>query len=228
MPCIIRIFLAIFVSILFISCEAQDEKPAYGTVLESIESNRKAFAQRYESADSIEKESILLEAKVYLEYMLVDSIFPYWYGTRWDFNGITQTPGEGKIACGYFVTTTLRDLSFQIPRIKWAQMASEPVIKKLCDKSIKRFSNKSIDAVESYLIESGNGIYLVGMDSHVGFIAVKDSKIRFVHSSYYKPDIGVMSEELTTNNPLSDANYRVIGKLFSKEMVGHWISAWKY
>ena len=39
--------------------------------------------------------------------LLTDKIFPYWYGTDWDFNGTTQKPNEGKIACGYFVTCLL-------------------------------------------------------------------------------------------------------------------------
>ena len=35
----------------------------------------------------------------FIEFV-VDSLLPCWYGTPWDFNGITETPGQGKIACG--------------------------------------------------------------------------------------------------------------------------------
>ena len=38
----------------------------------------------------------------------------YWIGTVWDFNGVTRTPKQGAIACGYFVTNVLTDLGFKI------------------------------------------------------------------------------------------------------------------
>ena len=30
---------------------------------------------------------------------MADSLIPFWYGTPWDYNGISQKPGNGKIAC---------------------------------------------------------------------------------------------------------------------------------
>src|SRR5215212_694349 len=36
--------------------------------------------------------------------IVYDSIIPYWIGTKWNFNGITEVPQKGSIACGYFVT----------------------------------------------------------------------------------------------------------------------------
>lgn len=41
--------------------------------------------------------------------IIIDSLMPCWYGTPWDFNGCTTEPGKGSIACGYFVSTVLRD-----------------------------------------------------------------------------------------------------------------------
>jgi hypothetical protein len=34
---------------------------------------------------------------------VIKNIVPSWIGTAWDFNGISQTPQKGSIACGYFV-----------------------------------------------------------------------------------------------------------------------------
>ncbi len=154
---------------------------------------------------------------------ITEKIFPYWYGTPWDFNGTTRVPKQGSIACGFFVTNILTDVGFNIPRIGWAQSASEVFIKKLAPNSIKRFSNRPISEVENYLLRTGDGLYLVGLDQHVGFIVVKDDEIEFVHSNYYQADIGVMSEEIDSANPLNDSNYRVIGKLLSNDMIINWI-----
>ena len=149
-------------------------------------------------------------------------MFPKWFGTPWDFNGTSTVPKKGLIACGYFVTTVLQHSGFKIPRVKWAQMASEGMIKKIC-KDIKRFHNAPIEQVAAYLNKKPDGLYIVGMDSHVGFLYRTGTKMRFVHSNYYQAQIGVMSEELAGQNPLDDSGYLVIGRLFDDEMIRKWI-----
>jgi hypothetical protein len=216
--------------VLFTNCSsnAQIATKSYDTLLAEINTQREVYAKAYSKGDSFQRDSIVTEARSYLIENLSDEIFPQWYGTQWYFNGTTQTPKKGKIACGYFVTTTLRDLGYKIPRIKWAQMASEPVIKKLTANTVHRFSNKSVQVVKSKLTALGDGVYLVGLDSHVGYIVVSKGKMRFVHANYYQSDIGVMSEKLETENPFNDSSYRVIGKLFSDEMVVSWLKGLEY
>lgn len=77
-------------------------------------------------------------------------------------------------------------------------------------------------------MKTGDGLYLVGLDCHVGFIIVKDETIKFVHSNYYQPEIGVMSEGIISENPLNDSRYRVIGKLLSDKMMIKWINETAY
>lgn len=112
--------------------------------------------------------------------------------------------------------------------MKWAQSASEVFITALSNPNVKRFSNQEISKVSAYLSVAGEGIYLVGLDQHVGFITYRDEEMYFVHANYYQPNIGVMKEELDSKNPLSDSNYRIIGKLFSKKMVINWLQETKY
>ncbi len=57
---------------------------------------------------------------------------------------------------------------------------------------------------------------------------MKGEEIKFVHSNYYQRDIGVMSEELDSDNPLKDSNYRVIGKIIDDAMIENWILNLKY
>ncbi|WP_299443849.1 hypothetical protein [uncultured Aquimarina sp.] len=206
---------------------AQNKK--YTSTLEEINKERVEIKYSYTSANtSSERDSIIIATRAYLFKTLVVDIFPLWYGTPWDFNGHTKTPGEGKIACGYFVTTTLQDVGFDIPRYKWAQSASEVFIKKLATDQVKRFTNKPLNTIEDFLLDSGNGLYLVGLDDHTGFISVENKKIRFIHASYYKPEIGVMAEALDSENPLKYSKYRVIGKLLSDTMVRNWIKGVRY
>ncbi|MGY3792989.1 hypothetical protein [uncultured Aquimarina sp.] len=201
----------------------------YIALKQQIERIQKEKQSAYNSAVSEEeKEVIIAETRTYIFNTLIDKVIPFWYGTPWDYNGHTKTPGKGKIACGYFITTTLEDMGFNIPRYKWAQSASEVFIKKLAGNNIKRFTNASIAKVESYVLQKGDELYLVGLDDHTGYIVVKDQKIKFIHANYYQPEIGVMSETLDTENPLKNSSYRVIGSLLSDTMVLNWIMNTQY
>src|SRR6187200_2544039 len=81
-----------------------------------------------------EKEKIFTSA-------VAETIIPGWIGTAWNFNGTSEKPQQGSIACGYFVTTILRDAGLSLARIKLAQCASEQMIISLVQsKYIHRFS----------------------------------------------------------------------------------------
>lgn len=222
------LFLLLWIAFGCLPIYGQSTTSAYSSLIQKIESKRLDFKKSYDEVNSSKRDSLITQAKDYLKETLTQEVFPHWYGTPWDFNGHTRIPNKGKIACGYFVTNTLSDMGFNIPRIKWAQSASEVFIKQLADSGIKRFLNKSITEIEAYLKKEGVGVYLVGLDYHTGFVVVEKDSIRFVHSSYYRPEIGVMSESIRTRNPLYDSKYRVFGKLFSNEMVRNWINGTDY
>lgn len=223
-----RTIISLSLLLITLTSIAQTTK-SYEKHTTDISKKRKVYHQEYISAETeTAKKAVITKVENYL-FEKIDETFTYWYGTPWDFNGVTRTPKSGKIACGYFVTIVLNDVGFKIPRVKWAQSASEVFIKKLSSSSdIKRFSNKPIEEVKKYLLQKGNGIYIVGLDVHTGYIKVKDGEAWFIHSSYYKPEIGVLSEKVDTINPLSDSNYVVIGKLLSDEMILNWMMGVSY
>ncbi|MDU1889823.1 MAG: hypothetical protein E6767_03970 [Dysgonomonas sp.] len=180
---------------------------------------REAFRKEYDKSKN--KDSILIEVQKYL-LSISDDFFKAWYNTPWTFHGHSKVPKEGSIACGYFITTTLQDMGFNIPRIKWAQQASEYLIKKVSS-DIKRFQKRPMSEIVEYIESKGEGLYIVGLDCHVGYIYYIEGQMSFVHANYYRPKIGVMSEPLVGRNPLNDSKYKVIGKIFDKEMVQNWI-----
>ncbi len=219
--------------LVIISCTGKEKKKlvlekkskiAYSVFVKDIITKRDVLSEKYtKSVNSEEKKEVIKEARLFLVNTIATEIFPYWYGTKWSFSGMTRTPQKGRIACGYFITNVLTDVGFNIPRIKWAQSASEVFIKILSKKEIKRFMNKPITDVEEYLINSGNGLYLVGLDSHTGFIYVHQDKVRFIHADYYEPEKGVVSEKLNSYSPIAHSKYRVIGKLMSDQMIISWL-----
>ena len=106
------------------------------------------------------------EAHDYFFEMLNDSIFGYWMQTPWDFNGHTDTPRKGEIACGYFVTTTLRDIGVRLQRYKLAQQAASVITEKLCEPtSMKRLASleKLKSMFKNFLPDNQ---YLMNLASH--------------------------------------------------------------
>ncbi|MEM6300006.1 MAG: hypothetical protein AAF740_15065, partial [Bacteroidota bacterium] len=129
---------AILLLVVFFFTSAIFQGDTYEVLLNEIAESRGKYKEEYENASEEEKKVLLDEVRTYLEKALTEDIFPQWMGTPWDFNGYTSRPQKGEIACGFFITTTLKHLGFDIPRIKWGQLASETLILKL-QPDIKRF-----------------------------------------------------------------------------------------
>jgi hypothetical protein len=144
------------------------------------------------------------------------AIHEEWMGTKWNFSGVTRTPRQGAIACGYFVTTTLEQAGVKLERVRLAQAASEQMILALVKpEMVKRYRNVSIDAFLKTVKQQGEGYYIVGLDNHTGFLRVSsEGNIMFIHSG---PGRGVVKEDPAAAPELAGSRYRVTGKLTRME-----------
>ncbi len=150
---------------------------------------------------------------------VIKNIIPSWIGTAWDFNGISQTPQKGSIACGYFVTTVLRDGGLNLERVKLAQCASEQMITTLVQpKYIQRFSHIAMDNFITAIQQQGYGLYIVGLDNHTGFIYNDGREIYFIHSTFVGTR-NVQQEKAAASWVLQQSKYKVLGKISADEKV---------
>ena len=122
-----------------------DTRLSYDMFLESVQSSPKTAAALF----------------TYIDHDLPS----YWSGTGWDYNGVSRTPGQGSIACGYFVTTLLQDLGFSVERVRLAQAASSIMIGELTTN--QRTFNSLDDMLQ--FIEKGPvfGIYIAVSYTHL-------------------------------------------------------------
>lgn len=163
----------------------------------------------------------LAEARELLVAALRDELLPAWDGTPWDFHGTSQAPREGKIACGYFVSTTLLHLGLQVERARMAQQASELIVRSLVSANpIRRSSDQPIDTFLAKARAGGDGVYLVGLDNHVGYLIVDGADTWFHHAGPHD----VVKRERAREAPyLVSSRYRVIAKLFDDALVEKWL-----
>lgn len=206
---------ALLLALLFMH-EAPDVATAYYEQVQvlAVESGqiRQSFGNVSNPKD---KQELTDKTSRHLYLALTERMFPFWYGTQWDFNGTTQKPRHGKIACGYFVTTLLRDVGFDVERVKLAQQSSEKIIRTLVgEANIVRFSNTPMENFVAATQAMGNGLYLVGLDTHIGFLLVAPDGLRFIHAAYSSSGV-VKSEPVWECKVLLKSKYRVVGKLLA-------------
>ncbi len=169
------------------------------------------------------KDTALLQK--YFVQVVVDSIIPYWYGTRWDFNGTTQIPGSGYIACGYFISTVLRDAGLPVNRVKMGQANSEEIIGCLAEKKdTKLFYDKPLANVLAYIQQKGEGLYIIGLDCHVGFILADGKNCWFIHAKWFG-EKAVVKEAAATSGILYWSRYRMLAKISnSQKLLAAWLT----
>lgn len=132
---------------------------------------------------------------------LVHQIIPFWEGTPWSFEGHTSTPKSGEIACGYFVSTTLKHVGLNLNRYHLAQQSPINEAKSLAIKiAVKEFAEatttENIEAINAYLKE---GIHFIGFDqNHVGYILKEKGALYLIHSNYLN-GMGVSIEPIETS-----------------------------
>ncbi|MDO5972209.1 hypothetical protein Q4Q35_20620 [Flavivirga aquimarina] len=191
----------------------------YSRIKNSIINDRAYFKSLYERNVIKATDS----ASSYLYSKLINDIVPHWYGTPWDFNGHTNMPNQGEIACGYFVSTTLKHLGFNLNRYKMAQQAGLVEAKMLQTKAeLKIYSNLSFSTLKAKLNSVyKNGIYFVGLDNHVGYVLIKDEALYFLHSSYCDDKVVI---ELAETSPCFSSNFYVFAEITTnKKLVKRWI-----
>lgn len=210
---VLKSALCIF-SILFIS---------YASIKSTINTNRKQLAQSYKN--SANKSESLNRIRDKFTTHLVSDIIPQWYGTKWSFDGYTDTPKSGSIACGYFVSTTLRDVGLNINRYKLAQKAPYHEAEVIaCGTTIETLQNKSKEDLKAYFIKNKkDGIYFIGLDFHVGFILKDGQNIYFIHSNYLN-NSGPIKEKLEDSKVIKSSVYHLCNITHNDILLKKWLN----
>jgi len=218
--------LFVFIFMLYVvGFSTLSETTPYELQLVAIKEEQEKLSIQYQkSSGKAAQAKIRTQARRFIEATITLQLFDAWYGTKWDFNGTTEQPQSGKIACGYFISTILRDVGFKVERVKLARQASEKIVRSLAPESqIKRFSKTSLKQFVTALKNMGNGLYVVGLDTHVGFLWVDGSTVSFVHASRLG-DRGVVKEPALKSPTLKRSKYRIIGKILADDaLIEHWL-----
>ncbi|HLG02381.1 MAG TPA: hypothetical protein VI731_02220 [Bacteroidia bacterium] len=191
-----------------------------------LDKKRDALQQQWKNAgmNGAKRKIVLDSTRKLLFNTLCDSLFVCWYGTPWDFNGTSHCPRKGQIACGYFVTTVLEQAGFRIERTWLAQQASGVMIRHLCASTkIKTITNNQTKKLVQYIQSRPDGIFVIGLDNHTGFIIKQKGSLDFVDAGVW-PHGKVAREPLNESQVVNDSKFYVAGELlYSNETLIAWL-----
>ncbi len=199
-------------------------KPGKNYKIEKFEINKirnRLSVDYLKTSDTTLHLKILDSAKLIFIKQLLNNIIPYWYETEWNFNGYTSIPNQGTIACGYFVSTTLRDMGVNLNRYTLAQQGPENEAKSIAINlsEVMNFDNSNINKKLKKLKE---GLYFIGLDFHVGYLYIKNNIGYFLHSNYI--DGKVMIENIDYSEAFISTNYYVSKISENKRLIKKWLT----
>jgi hypothetical protein len=187
----------------------------YGQLKMEIAHSRKKFRERYIATTN--KDQLLAEIKNYWVSSLGTDLYEQWKGTPWDFNGTTQVPGEGAVACGYFVTGLLQGMGYRLDRVKLSVCPSLTMMKSLApEQPVLNLSYLSYHDFNERIKKAGNGVWIAGLDFHTGFIINDGTETWFLHSNYIDRQ-GVIKEKIAGSAALQASKTRFVVSLTEDE-----------
>lgn len=198
----------------------------YQQLIAELKRERETLAKRYASARTAKEISNVINESQWLLEKMLPEMMRCWLGTPWGFHGTCETPGSGEIACGYFVSTILRDASFKVERFRLARQPSQRIIRTFVPKKEMHIRTRlNYEGFLAQVIERGPGIRIVGLDKHVTFLVVTEEKeVRFIHSSGASPYC-VVDEDQSNASSLKNSHYRVTGNLTrNPEIIHGWLT----
>jgi hypothetical protein len=207
---------------------------AYESVLRGLDSKRVVLGERYRLAKSVtERVALRQQARRLVLSAITDQIFPAWMGTPWGLgpNSTAIRPHQpGKVVgCSYFVTGVLLNAGLRLSsRARFAQAPSVLMQQALTPDrhDLHRIPGMPMAKLTQRLLALGDGVYIVGLNIHTGFLVIRDGQVRVVHASYTPPQ-EVVDEPLDTSLVIAYSAGRgyVVTPLFAGDrLVDHWLA----
>lgn len=214
----------------FMGFITKKEKPVpdlerYEVLEDELKRWRGELVDQYKKARSAEqKAAVEHDARIILE-LIMPEMMRCWLGTDYDFNGVAERPGKGKIACGYYVSTLIRDAGFKVNRYRLAQQASQNILRTFTARENCQLRvGEKYDTYADWVETLEPGIYIIGLDTHVGFVVIEDDGMKFLHSSGIDK-AGVVEEPRDEALAIKWSRWRMLGHFSTDpEVIRMWLA----
>lgn len=182
----------------------RDRRREFDAAEARLTTARATLVTRFSAAATEEaRQAVREEARQVVVSEIVDRLFPLWLGKPWAMEGTASRPdtADGTVACGYFVAAVLENAGLRLQsRIRLSQAPALSIQRALVsDKAaVHRFVSIPPAHLAREIAALGEGLYIIGLNIHVGFVVVRGGDVRFVHASY-------TGAQVVTDEPLAEA-----------------------
>ncbi|MDF1547576.1 MAG: hypothetical protein P1P88_07125 [Bacteroidales bacterium] len=198
----------------------------YKNLKTKILEKRENYRQKYVAAtNEAEKNKIIKLSGEYVTETIVNHIIPFWYGMPWSLSGYSDIPNVGEVGCSYFVSNTLKHCGFKVNRYRLAQQNTKNIAFsiQLNDSILIIKGNGDISSVKNYFLENKkDGLYYVGLDSHVGYLLFKKGELFFIQSNYAYPQV-VLTEFAEKSDVFYSNFYYIADITWNDALIKNWI-----
>jgi hypothetical protein len=202
---------------------------------EMIEAKRADLAREYRGAeDEATRAAVLDRASQYLAVSISRDLLPRWLAMPWGqgANSVAQRPdASGKtVNCGSFVIAVLEGAGFRVPhRHRLAQAPALRILEAVgAEATIVRWRG-SVPALERQLRRWGDGVYLIGLASHIGFVVVSRDTVSLVHASKVVGQVAaqrLLSSPALRRSRQTDFFVAALGshRMSARSLVSRWLN----
>lgn len=238
-PILVAVVASFFAGAVSSAKPSENEKETFEQKLERIESMRRQFHERWKKAKGKEAKNVVrAEAREFVVDTIANDLVPAWLGTPWTMAVIkdglkpnAQRPGQkGRgISCSWFVVRILENAGLRfVSNTAFAGTISIHFQRALTlrKKDLHRYWNTSPTQLKTRFLALGDGLYVIGLNCHIGLVHVRGERVRFLHSSYIEP-WEVVIEDLTSSQAIAfseDAGYVVTPLFLDNRLIDYWIT----
>lgn len=206
---------------------------AYEAALVGFEAERAALARSYAAANPAQKKAIRATARQRVLQFLDQTVFPSWMGMGWGLgrnSTATRPHAPGMVVgCSYFVTSVLQNAGLVLSnRYHFAQAPALHIQRSLAPAKRDLHVYYSLPAADltRRIAALGAGLYVIGLNNHVGFVRVHaDGDVRLIHASYTDDQV-VIDEPFQAAAAIHNsrkAGYFLTPIFQDERLIDHWL-----
>ncbi|MCC6460131.1 MAG: hypothetical protein IT260_06655 [Saprospiraceae bacterium] len=134
-------------------------------------------------------------------------------------------PGQGNIACGYFVSTTLLHAGLRLNRYRLAQQgpADEALMLSLGD-TVRVCRRGAAAALKQWRNQLREGLYFIGLGgNHVGFLLQQDGELYMLHANYVGP-VAVQLQPAAESVLMGFQEFYLADITYNRRLMERWLT----
>jgi hypothetical protein len=209
---------------------------AFQQIIARLQERRAELARQFKAArNDAARNAVRRAARSLVVDSIVREVFPAWMGTPWYMgeDDDAQFPHQAgkRISCSAFVTAVLQNVGLQLDsRVRWMQAPALYIQRSLAPqpKDLHRYPSIPPATLQTRLALLGEGLYVIGLNCHVGFVWIDSQRRpRFVHSNYVDPEQGVTEEPVSASQAIAnsqDTGYWVTPLFQDDRLIDRWLT----